>query len=101
MEEGSYTQSLGQLELMSLGTGSTIGSGIFVTPRIASGIIGLVTLITQGIVAVSAILVTISLKWVSARFGRSGTFFTTFSSQFGRKHPTMMSAAVPAGSPLK
>ena len=90
MEEGSYKQSLGQLELVSLGIGGTIGSGIFVVPGIAAGILGPTSLIAWGIVAVSATLVMISLAWVSTSYGRSGTFFTIFSSLFGRKLSTIL-----------
>ena len=36
----SYKKSLGLYELVSLGVGGTIGSGIFVVPGIAAGIAG-------------------------------------------------------------
>ena len=85
MKEGTYRRSLGQLELVSLGIGGTIGSGIFVVPGIAAGILGPASLVAWGIVAVSATLVMVSLAWVFARFGRNGTFFTIFRTLFGRK----------------
>lgn len=85
MEEGTYRRSLGQLELVSLGIGGTIGSGIFVVPGIAAGILGPASLIAWAVVAVSATLVMVSLAWVSAGFGRNGTFFTIFRTLFGRK----------------
>jgi amino acid transporter len=88
--EGSYRQSLGQLELVSLGIGGTIGSGIFVVPGIAAGLMGPASLIAWVIVALSATLVMLSLSWVSSRFGRKGTFFTIFSSVFGRKTSTAL-----------
>jgi amino acid transporter len=36
----SYKTSLGLLELVSLGIGGTIGSGIFIVPGIVAGIAG-------------------------------------------------------------
>jgi amino acid transporter len=87
-EGGIYRQSLGQLELVSLGIGGTIGSGIFVVPGIAAGIMGPASLIAWVIVALSATLVMLSLSWVSSSFGRKGTFFTIFSSTFGVKMST-------------
>jgi amino acid transporter len=90
MEEGTYKRSLGQLELVSLGIGGTIGSGIFVVPGIAAGIMGPASLIAWVIVAISATLVMISLAWSSARFGRKGTFFTIFRVLFGRKISTVL-----------
>jgi amino acid transporter len=90
MEEGTYRQSLGQVELVSLGIGGTIGSGIFVVPGIAAGIMGPASLIAWIIVAISATLVMISLSWASAQFGRKGTFFAIFNSVFGRKTSTAL-----------
>lgn len=90
MEEGTYRQSLGQVELVSLGIGGTIGSGIFVVPGIAAGIMGPASLIAWIIVAISATLVMISLSWASALFGRKGTFFAIFNSVCGRKTSTAL-----------
>lgn len=39
-ERKSYRKSLGLFELVSLGLGGTIGSGIFIVPGIAAGIAG-------------------------------------------------------------
>lgn len=89
-EEGTYRQSLGQLELVSLGIGGTIGSGIFVVPGIAAGIMGPASLIAWVVVALSATLVMLSLSWISSRFGRKGTFFAIFSSTFGRRTSTVL-----------
>src|SRR5271157_5986806 len=90
MEEGTYKRSLGQLELVSLGIGGTIGSGIFVVPGIAAGIMGPASLTAWVIVAISATLVMTSLAWSSTRFGRKGTFFTIFRVLFGRKISTVL-----------
>jgi amino acid transporter len=51
---------------------------------------GPASLIAWVIVALSATLVMLSLSWVSSRFGRKGTFFTIFSSVFGRKTSTAL-----------
>lgn len=88
--EGTYRRSLGQLELVSLGIGGTVGSGIFVVPGIAAGILGPASLIAWGIAAVSTTLVMVSLAWVFARFGRTGTFFTIFRSVFGKRFSTVL-----------
>ncbi|HVP94597.1 MAG TPA: APC family permease [Methanoregulaceae archaeon] len=90
MTEGTYKRSLGQLELVSLGIGGTIGSGIFVVPGIAAGIMGPGSLIAWVIVAISATLVMISIAWAASRFGRKGTFFAIFNSIFGRKLSTVL-----------
>jgi amino acid transporter len=90
MAEGTFKRTLGQLELVSLGIGGTIGSGIFVVPGIAAGIMGPESLGAWIIVAISATLVMISLAWAASRFGRKGTFFTIFSSVFGRKFSTIL-----------
>jgi amino acid transporter len=90
MAEGTFKRTLGQLELVSLGVGGTIGSGIFVVPGIAAGIMGPESLGAWIIVAISATLVMISLAWSALRFGRKGTFFTIFSSVFGRKFSTIL-----------
>lgn len=52
MEEGSYRRSIGQLELVSPVIGGTKGSGIFVVPGIAAGILGPASLKVWGIVVV-------------------------------------------------
>ena len=90
MGEGTFKRTLGQLELVSLGIGGTIGSGIFVVPGIAAGIMGPESLGAWIIVAISATLVMISLAWAASKFGRKGTFFTIFSSVFGRKFSTVL-----------
>jgi amino acid transporter len=90
MAEGTYKKSLGQVELISLGIGGTIGSGIFVVPGIAAGIMGPASLLAWVIVAISAMLVMVSIAWASMKFGRKGTFFLIFSSVFGRKVSTIL-----------
>ena len=53
-EAGTYRRSLGLVELVSLGVGGTIGSGIFVVPGVAAKLSGPGSLIAWVIVALSA-----------------------------------------------
>ncbi len=84
-EIASYRRSLGFFELVSLGVGGTIGSGIFVVPGIAARLTGVWSLFAWLIVAISASCVLFSLASVSARFMDSGGFYTLFESVLGRK----------------
>lgn len=45
----SYRKSLSLFELVSLGLGGTIGSGIFIVPGIAAGIAGPSSIIVNGL----------------------------------------------------
>lgn len=82
-EEPAYRKSLGLVELVSLGVGGTIGSGIFVVPGIAAGIAGPSSLFAWLAVALSACCVALSLAWIQAR-SPSGTPFTAiFEPVFG------------------
>lgn len=84
-ESGTYKRSLGLLELVSLGVGGTIGSGIFVVPGIAAKLSGVGSLIAWVIVALSASCVLLSLAYVSSRFTSSNSFYLLFSSVFGTR----------------
>jgi len=84
-DKTSYKRSLGLLELVSLGVGGTIGSGIFVVPGIAARLTGASSLYVWLIVAVSAPCVLVSLAAVSTRFTGSGSFYSLFESVFGKK----------------
>ena len=81
----TYRRSLGLIELVSLGVGGTIGSGIFVVPGIAAGILGPSSLIAWVIVGLSATFVMLSLIWLSGEFGNTESFFTIFSRVFGER----------------
>ena len=81
-ESGRYKRSLGIVELVSLGVGGTIGSGIFVVPGIAAKLIGPWSLFAWLIAAVSASCVLLSLAAVSFRFASSNSFYTLFASVF-------------------
>jgi amino acid transporter len=84
-EAGTYKRSLGLFELVSLGVGGTIGSGIFVVPGVAAKLSGPWSLFAWLIVALSASCVLLSLAYVSFRFTSSNSFYSLFSSVFGQK----------------
>ena len=50
----AFRKSLGLFELVSLGVGGTIGSGIFIVPGVAARISGPASLLAWVIVAISA-----------------------------------------------
>ena len=81
-EAGRYKRSLGIFELVSLGVGGTIGSGIFVVPGIAAKLIGPWSLLAWLIVAISASCVLLSLASVSFGFASSNSFYILFVSVF-------------------
>src|SRR5512136_2243620 len=81
-ESGRYKRSLGIIELVSLGLGGTIGSGIFVVPGIAAKLIGPWSLFAWIIAAISASCVLLSLAAISFRFASSNSFYILFSSVF-------------------
>lgn len=83
MQGERYRKSLGLTELVSLGIGGTIGSGIFVVPGIAAGILGPSSLLAWIVVAVSASCVLLSLAWLVQRAGFRESFYTLFSRVFG------------------
>jgi len=84
-EVNTYKRSLGLFELVSLGVGGTIGSGIFVVPGIAARLSGPWSLLAWVIVAVSASCVLLSLASVSSRFTSSNSFYSLFKSVFGTR----------------
>jgi amino acid transporter len=84
-EVNTYKRSLGLFELVSLGVGGTIGSGIFVVPGIAARLIGPWSLLAWVIVALSASCVLLSIASVSFRFTSSNSFYSLFKSVFGAR----------------
>jgi amino acid transporter len=85
MQGERYRKSLGLTELVSLGVGGTIGSGIFVVPGIAAGILGPSSLLAWIIVALSASCVLLSLAWLLQKTGFRDSFYTLFSRVFGER----------------
>jgi amino acid transporter len=81
-EKPAYRKSLGLVELVSLGVGGTIGSGIFVVPGIAAGIAGPYSLIAWVAVAVSASCVALSLAWIQDRSPSGIPFLSIFEPVF-------------------
>ncbi len=84
VDKTPYKRSLGLIELVSLGVGGTIGSGIFVVPGVAARLSGAASLYIWLIVAISASCVLISLAAVSTQFTGSGSFYSLFESVFGK-----------------
>ena len=84
-EVNTYKRSLGLFELVSLGVGGTIGSGIFVVPGIAARQSGPWSLLAWVIVAISASCVLLSLAGVAFRFTSSNSFYSLFESVFGAR----------------
>jgi amino acid transporter len=80
--EPAYRKSLGLVELVSLGIGGTIGSGIFVVPGIAAGIAGPTSLLAWAAVALSASCVALSLAWIQARSPSGTPFLSIFEPVF-------------------
>ena len=60
MKEEGYIKTLGLPELVSLGVGGTMGSGIFVVHGLAAGILGPFSLLAWFIVAVIGIIAMLS-----------------------------------------
>jgi amino acid transporter len=82
-ERGTYKRSLGLIELVSLGVGGTVGSGIFVVPGVAAKLSGPGSLLAWVIVAISASSVLLSLVYISGHFTGQNGFFSLFESIFG------------------
>jgi len=84
-EDGTYRRSLGLVELVSLGVGGTVGSGIFVVPGVAAKLSGPGSLIVWVIVALSSSCVLLSLSSVAYRFTSSNGFYAVFESVFSSR----------------
>lgn len=84
-ETATFRRSLGLVELVSLGVGGTIGSGIFVVPGVAAQLSGPASLAAWVIVAISASCVLLSLACVAYRFTAKDSFYSLFESVFGSR----------------
>jgi amino acid transporter len=80
-----YRKSLGLFDLVSLGLGGTIGSGIFIVPGIAAGIAGSSSLIAWLFASLSASCVMYSLAKASSKYPSTGAFYLLFSKVFGKR----------------
>ena len=80
----AYRRSLGLVELVCLGIGGTIGSGIFIVPGSAARIAGPASLLAWAIVAASACAVAYALAALQARSPSGTTFAALFVDAFGR-----------------
>jgi amino acid transporter len=87
----AYRKSLGIVELVSLGLGGTIGSGIFVTPGVAAGIAGPSSLLVWILVGASATAVALALAWIQAASPAGMRFNAMFTPAFGRVGATVLS----------
>jgi amino acid transporter len=85
VQVNTYKRSLGLFELVSLGVGGTIGSGIFVVPGIAAKESGPWSLLAWLIVAISASCVLLSLAGLAFRFTSSNSFYSLFKGVFGAR----------------
>jgi amino acid transporter len=80
-----YRKSIGLFDLVSLGLGGTIGSGIFIVPGIAAGIAGSSSLIAWLFASLSASCVMYSLAKASSKYPSTGAFYLLFSKVFGKR----------------
>jgi amino acid transporter len=97
-EARAYRKSLGLVELVCLGVGGTIGSGIFVVPGIAAGIAGPSSLLAWLFVAVSACSVAFALGSVQARSPAGTPFTALFATAFGRPLAALLVATYACSS---
>ena len=83
MAERSYRRSLGLFSLVSLGLGGTVGSGIFVVPGIAAGLLGPAALFVWLLVGLSVGAVAFALASVSPVEGENLPLFLPVGLVFG------------------
>jgi amino acid transporter len=75
---------LGIVDLVGLGVGGTVGSGIFVVPAVAAGMSGPTALIAWLLCAVSFGAVLGCLTLLSRKYAVTGAFYTIFERSFSR-----------------
>jgi amino acid transporter len=75
---------LGIVDLVGLGVGGTVGSGIFVVPAVAAGLSGPTALIAWLLCAVSFGAVLGCLTLLSRKYAVTGAFYTIFERSFSR-----------------
>lgn len=82
MAEPAYRRSLGLFSLVSLGLGGTVGSGIFVVPGVAAGLLGPASLLVWLLVGLSAGAVAFALASVPSE-GEDVSLFLPVDKVFG------------------
>ena len=83
MAEQSYRRSLGLFSLVSLGLGGTVGSGIFVVPGVAAGLLGPAALVVWLLVGLSAGAVAYALASAPEGNGDDLPLFLPVEQVFG------------------
>jgi amino acid transporter len=73
---------LGIVDLVGLGVGGTIGSGIFVVPAIAAGMAGPVSLFAWLLCAISFGAVLGCLTVLARKYAVTGAFYSIFEKSF-------------------
>jgi amino acid efflux transporter len=94
----SYRRSLGVLELICLGVGGTIGSGIFVVPGIAAQLAGESSLLAWLLVALSACAVAFALGSLQARAPLGRSLLALLAGAFGDRAAALLVLFYSAGS---
>ena len=79
-------------DLVGLGVGGTIGSGIFVVPAVAAGMAGPASLLAWVLCAISFGAVLGCLVLLSRKYAVTGAFYSIFDKSFSR--PTSMTIVV-------
>ncbi len=88
--EGTYRKALGKLNLVSLGIGGTVGSGIFIVPGVAAGLMGPSCLFAWAIAGFSAICVMLALAWANRKLGKDASFHRIFSVVAGHHGASLL-----------
>ena len=81
----TYRPSLRLVELVSLGVGGTIGSGIFIVPGLAAGIAGPASIGVWAVVAAAACAIAAALAALQARSPTGVPFVQLFEPVFGAR----------------
>ena len=79
------SKPLGIVDLVGLGVGGTIGSGIFVVPAVAAGIAGPESLYAWVLCAISFGAVLTCLTLLSKKYAMTGAFYTLFERSFNER----------------
>jgi len=97
-DQRTYRKSLGVLELVCLGVGGTIGSGIFVVPGVAAQLAGVSSLIAWPVAAASACAVAFALGSLQARSPLGKSFMNLLAGTFGDRVAALLVVIYSIGS---